>query len=250
MTPQSQQTFNFQAGQVGLGVFNDSQSQIEYTAQHPISLVHLHVQPEAIGLLHPQELQRLPVALRDALNGCRSSYFQSSPMTPVMRAIVQQLLNCPYQGLSERLYLESKALELTSLSFDSLLSREISSPQAADLCQDEADRIHRARDILLSRLSNPPTLLELAHDIGLNDRKLKQGFRKLFGTTVFGYLHDYRMQQAQQLLQLPKATVASVAQSIGYSNPEAFSVAFRRTFAITPKAYQIRQRTPFRWRDR
>jgi len=50
------------------------------------------------------------------------------------------------------------------------------------------------------------------------------------------------MQQAKQLLMMPEATIASVAQAIGYRNPEAFSVAFRRTFAITPKAYQLQHR--------
>jgi AraC-like DNA-binding protein len=95
---------------------------------------------------------------------------------------------------------------------------------------------------LLNHVANPPTLLELAHQVGLNDRKLKQGFRSVFGTTVFGYLRHYQMQQAKQLLLMPGTTIASVAQAVGYRNPEAFSVAFRRTFDITPKSYQLQHR--------
>ncbi|NET51062.1 MAG: helix-turn-helix transcriptional regulator, partial [Merismopedia sp. SIO2A8] len=72
--------------------------------------------------------------------------------------------------------------------------------------------------------------------------KLKQGFRHLFGTTVFGYLCNYRMEQAQQLLHSPHITIAQVAVQVGYRNPEAFSTAFRRKFAVGPKAYQLRQR--------
>ncbi|MGP1387536.1 MAG: helix-turn-helix transcriptional regulator [Thainema sp.] len=63
----------------------------------------------------------------------------------------------------------------------------------------------------------------------------------MFGTTVFGYLRDYRMQQAQRLLRSPHATVAQVAAQVGYRNPEAFSTAFRRKFSVSPKAYQLRQ---------
>ena len=50
------------------------------------------------------------------------------------------------------------------------------------------------------------------------------------------------MQQAQRLLHSPHVTVAQVAAQVGYRNPEAFSTAFRRKFAISPKAYQLRYR--------
>ncbi|MEM8639741.1 MAG: AraC family transcriptional regulator [Cyanobacteria bacterium P01_G01_bin.54] len=109
-------------------------------------------------------------------------------------------------------------------------------------CWFMRDRIVHAKDLLLSQLSAPPTLLKLAHQVGLNDRKLKQGFRQVFGTTVFGYLHNHRMTQAKQLLVLSGATIAGVAQQVGYRSPEAFSAAFRRTFEINPKAYQLQKR--------
>lgn len=242
-SPQSQQTLEFQTGQVGLGVISGNRQLVEYAAKQRVSLVHLHVQPESIGLVGQEAMEQLPRSFRDAITGYdRPSYFQAYYMTPVMTATARQLLQCPYQGFSQRLYIESKALELISLYFDQLLSSKRLPQQGNNLKSHEADRIYYARDILLSRMNNPPTLVELAHEIGLNDRKLKEGFRQLLGTTVFGYLHNYRMQQAQQLLLMPSATIASVAQKVGYRSPEAFSVAFRRTFAISPKAYQLGNR--------
>ncbi|MEO0377755.1 MAG: helix-turn-helix transcriptional regulator, partial [Cyanobacteria bacterium P01_A01_bin.17] len=74
------------------------------------------------------------------------------------------------------------------------------------------------------------------------DRKLNQGFRQLFGTTVFGYLQRHRMQQAQSLLHDSDLSIAKVAATVGYRSPEAFSTAFRRQFAVSPKAYQLGQR--------
>jgi AraC-like DNA-binding protein len=59
---------------------------------------------------------------------------------------------------------------------------------------------------------------------------------------VFGYLRDYRMQQAQHLLHQSHMSVAQVAAKVGYRNSEAFSTAFRRQFAVSPKAYQLGQR--------
>ena len=247
----SEKAFHLQAGQVSLGLLKGESRTIEYAAE-PLLLVHLHIQPEAIGLNDPEAIEQLPDTLENAIaNRHQTDYFHSHSMTTVMNATVQQLLSCPYQGLSKRLYLESKAVELISLYFDQLSSNygtRRNKPQrslassAGDLKQDDVDRIVYARDILLSQVTNPPSLLAVAHQSGLNDRKLKQGFRQVFGTTVFGYLHQYRMQQAQQLLQMPQMTIASVAQRIGYRNPESFSVAFRRTFDISPKAYQMRLR--------
>lgn len=74
--------------------------------------------------------------------------------------------------------------------------------------------------------------------MGLNPRKLKEGFRQVFDTTVFGYLHQYRMQIAQNLLQ-QKQKVAVVAATVGYASPTSFSAAFQRQFGVKPKAYQL-----------
>ncbi|MEL6223789.1 MAG: AraC family transcriptional regulator [Cyanobacteria bacterium J06627_8] len=247
----SKQPFQFEGGQASLGVIDGSDSRVEYAGRQRVSLVHIHVQPDVIPLSDPEGVEQLPGPLRNVMTGqasfaetlCdRQFYFQSCSMTPVMSATVQQLLHCPYQGLSQQLYIEAKTLELIGLYFDQLFSTHNLCQQASGLSKDDVDRIVYARDVLLSRVVNPPTLLELSRLIGLNDRKLKQGFRQVFGTTVLGYLHNHRMEQAQQLLLTPGATIAGVAQQVGYRSPEAFSVAFRRTFSINPKAYQMQKR--------
>jgi len=105
-------------------------------------------------------------------------------------------------------------------------------------------RIHLAREILLSRLENPPTLLELAQIVGVSDacgglrlRTLRRGFQELFSTTVFGYLSSIRTQQAEQLLREGKLSVAEVANLSGYSQQGHFAAAFKRKFGITPREY-------------
>ncbi|MEM9544102.1 MAG: AraC family transcriptional regulator [Cyanobacteria bacterium P01_E01_bin.42] len=182
----------------------------------------------------PQPLQRL------LAGDTRYRFHQSlGKITPIMRQVLQQLLNCPYQGTMRQLYLESKAIELLTLQFAHWAECRQQSPITVDLHSEDIERLHFAREILLDNILNPPSLLDIARKVGLNDCTLKQGFRQLFGTTVFGYLYDYRMQQARQLLLNPNLSIAGVAAKVGYSNPEAFSTAFRRKFAITPKAYQL-----------
>jgi AraC-like DNA-binding protein len=104
----------------------------------------------------------------------------------------------------------------------------------------DLDRLHQAKEILLQDLENPPSLLELAQQVGLNDYKLKSGFRQVFGTTVFGYLHRHRMQQAYFLLQTCDLSVTEVADRVGYTSLSAFSTAFKKFFGISPNSVKTR----------
>lgn len=93
-------------------------------------------------------------------------------------------------------------------------------------------------------MDDPPSLLALARQVGLNDFKLKRGFRQVFGTTAFGYLHDQRMERARQLLEERRFNVTEVACTVGYANPSHFAAAFKRKFGVNPGAYSRDYCTP------
>ncbi|MEO1351908.1 MAG: AraC family transcriptional regulator [Cyanobacteria bacterium J06635_15] len=181
----------------------------------------------------------LPPCLQRLLQTTGRFHKPLGKMTLMINQVLRQILGCPYEGVTQRLYLECKAIELLTLQFACL---DTNSPRQSSLKSGELEKVQIAREILVQRLNSPPALIELAHQVGLSNRKLQQGFQHLFGTTVFGYLCNYRMEQAKHLLGQSYATVAEVATKVGYRNPEAFSTAFRRKFAMSPKAYQLGQR--------
>ncbi|MBE9052035.1 helix-turn-helix transcriptional regulator [Nostocales cyanobacterium LEGE 11386] len=137
--------------------------------------------------------------------------WQHSLMTPTMQLALQQILNCPFQGIMRRTYVESKTLELITLQFAQMLQDNTPGQQSMNLRKRDIECIYRAKDIITQNITNPPSLIELARQVQLNERKLKQGFRQIFGTTVFGYLHDYRLEQACQLLMTGQMNVAEVS---------------------------------------
>lgn len=102
----------------------------------------------------------------------------------------------------------------------------------------DLDRLHQAQEILLHDLENPPSLTELAQQVGLNDYKLKSGFRQVFGTTVFGYLHQQRMQSARNLLISTDLNITEIANQVGYTSLSAFSTAFKKFFGISPSRFR------------
>lgn len=155
----------------------------------------------------------------------------------IIRNIIQNLLNCPYDGVIKQMYIESKTLELLALQFSQLAENSTSSPPI-NFRRDDIERLYLARDILEKSFDSPPSLMGLAREIKLNDCKLKQGFRYLFGTTVFGYVHHCRMEEATKLLSQKDLSITYIAQKVGYASPSRFCHAFKRSQGMTPSTYR------------
>ncbi|MBW4642742.1 MAG: AraC family transcriptional regulator [Goleter apudmare HA4340-LM2] len=154
---------------------------------------------------------------------------------PAIQSVVLQIINCPYQGITKRMYLQGKVIELMALQLAPFLEDNKVRQLAPRLKTDTIAKIHYAKDILQSRLENPPLLSELAQEVGVSESTLQKGFQMQFGTTVFGYLTNQRMEQAHQLLHSSDFTVAEVANIVGYSHLGHFAAAFKRKFGITPR---------------
>jgi AraC family transcriptional activator of pyochelin receptor len=231
-----------QAGYNYLFFLPDIQETEQFFASQRMHLIRLEVDPNLLTNFG-SENSMLPLPLRRLLEGNEGDRFHQSigRITPAMQTALQQILDCPYQGAMKRLYLESKVLELLALQIHQWTEHptHLSTQFSRSLCPDEIERLHHAREILLQNLDRPLPLLELARRVGLNDYKLKQGFRQVFGTTVFGYLKTHRMNQAKQLLEDSSLSVAGVAQKVGYTSQSRFCDAFKRQFDISPRAYRM-----------
>lgn len=106
--------------------------------------------------------------------------------------------------------------------------------QKIKFSSDDIKRIQKAKDILISDIENPPTIMDLSRRVGINSSKLKIGFKRIFGLTIFSYLTNYRMNKAYQLLQGKEMNVTEVAFLVGYSSLSKFTIAFRKKFGFNP----------------
>jgi AraC family transcriptional regulator, transcriptional activator of the genes for pyochelin and ferripyochelin receptors len=211
----------------------------EWEAQERLFKLDIHIEYSLFKNLASPHLDTLPVHFRNIIEKANSddiNYFQIGRTTPQMQIILRQILNCPYQALTKQLYLEGKVLELMALRLEDL-NESLPLDATITLKPEQIDSIYQARDILISNFVNPPTLLTLARQVNLNDCTLKKGFQQIFSTTVFGYLHNYRMERAKELLLDASWTVHQVAQSVGYASRSAFITAFRKKFDTSPSVY-------------
>jgi AraC-like DNA-binding protein len=152
------------------------------------------------------------------------------PMNPALFRLLDEIIHCDARGASRQLYLEAKGLEVVAVMIDEL--EAASSP----VSRSDVERLQRARGLLLSRMEAPPSLPELARLVGLNEVKLKTGFRALFGSSVYAYLRRQRLEAARDLLLYRHLSVTEAALRVGYSNPSKFAAAFRKQFGVPPSA--------------
>ena len=98
-------------------------------------------------------------------------------------------------------------------------------------------KIRKAKDIVISKMAEPPSLKELADEIGLSLKKLKEGFKQIYGDTVFGFLFEYKMEVARKMLEAGDNNVNEVGLKVGYSTSSHFIAAFKKKYGTTPKKY-------------
>jgi len=155
-------------------------------------------------------------------------------ITPAMRATVFQILNCPYQGLARRLFLESKVLELMAHKIDQIEAIESLSPNTRPLPSSDMNRVREAARLLAGDLENRPDLNQLARSVGMCRSKLHRCFRMVYGITPFEYLRNRRLEAAMAFLSDGRMNVTEAAFMVGYSSPSYFTKAFKKYFGHLP----------------
>ncbi|AEE48615.1 helix-turn-helix transcriptional regulator [Haliscomenobacter hydrossis] len=155
------------------------------------------------------------------------------PLNAAMLNLIHNIVNCAYTEGLKKMYLLSKSIEFLVLQAEACTLAQQPAYQHLKTKYDE-ECIHYAREYLLNHVENPPSLSELAKIIGLNEYKLKRGFKEVFGNTVFGYLAEARLEIAKNEILDSKKNISQIAAELGYSSVQHFSHAFRKKFGFSP----------------
>lgn len=205
----------------------------------PLSGLGISVEPEALETMFSGD--ELPPNLRHILAG------KAMPVANVTKArfdparVAKELLRPEFTGTLQGLYREAKSLEFLAHLLGSLEGAELAGP--AELSRRVLAKVEEARDRLVSDLRNPPGLHDLAGSVGLTAKVLNQGFRTLYGTTVFDYLRDTRLTAARRMIEdglnMP---LKQIAWQVGYGQASNFVSAYRRHFGATPRRHGRQQK--------
>jgi len=163
-------------------------------------------------------------------------YYSQEGVSPAIAVILSQIMNYNLNPSIKELYIKGKVYELIALYFNKSDDADIEQcPFLVD--EDNVRRIRKAKEIIISRMAEPPTLAELSKEIGLSLKKLKEGFKQIYGDPVFTFLFDYKMEYARKMLETGRHNVNEVGLKVGYSTASHFISAFKKKYGTTPKKY-------------
>ncbi len=234
--------FNFNEGRYLLDIVEEK-SLLLYNPQRDLP-IHLEVNPNSwlvtilISIkkfhgLFSQEADYITFLSDDNKD---KKYYKDGMISPSMAIVLNQLINYNLNPTIKNLYFKGKSYELLSLYFNRTEDANI---EQCPFLVDETNvaKIRMAKDIVISRMAEPPSLQELAHEIGLSLKKLKEGFKQIYGDSVYSFLFDYKMEVARKLLESGDHNVNEVGLKVGYSTASHFIAAFKKKYGTTPKKY-------------
>ncbi len=157
------------------------------------------------------------------------------PLSIKMRPILDSLLNHSYSGSLENIFVNAKIHELLVYSLENIVEEK----QVVFTCKFLADErgkqsIYQAREYLLQHIGDPITIKELSRKVAMNECYLKKGFKEVYGTTIFDFYQQQRMEHAKYLLYEKSLSVTDVSALLGYSSISHFSAAFKKHTGLKP----------------
>jgi AraC-like DNA-binding protein len=163
-------------------------------------------------------------------------YYKENVITPQISTVLNQIMNEKLSENVKNLYLKGKIFELLGMYFNE--SNDMNIEQCPFLADEKnVVKIKMAKEIIIKRMTDPPSLKELSSEVDISLKNLKEGFKEIYGYTVYGFLLEYKMNIASKMLSTKNYNVNEVSDQIGYSTSSHFINAFKNRFGTTPNKY-------------
>ncbi len=156
-----------------------------------------------------------------------------------LKVVLNDILMSSRLLSNQELFIKGKTYELFSLIFHRpLKAQENSCPFLMD--NEYFLKVKQAKDVLIANKSSATPIAELAKKVGLNTKKLKEGFKQIYGKPIYQYFLDYKLTFAlEQLNKNKDQSIKDLSYLVGYSSPSHFIEAFKKKFGVTPKQYLL-----------
>ena len=182
--------------------------------------------------LFSQDSQQISFLSKENIN---KKFYNEKETTTNITLSLNQIYDSSLSQFKNKLFLKSKVYEIFSLIFMKSTDNNEQCPYI--MSDDQVQKIKKAKEIIITKYNNPPTLAELSQQVKLSLRKLKEGFKEVYGKPVFQYLLEYKMDLAKKMLNDGSYNVNEVSLELGYSTASHFISAFKKKYDITPKKY-------------
>lgn len=118
------------------------------------------------------------------------------------------------------------------------LSTVAASDRGVSVRQDSNLYVDQAIAYIRDHITEPLQAEEVARYVGLNRSYLSTLFKQHTGLSPLRYIQQFRLTKAQHLLESSQLSVAAIAYSCGYQQPESLIKIFKQQYGISPSSYR------------
>lgn len=157
-------------------------------------------------------------------------------ISPEVRSILTDIIQCPFKGTLRSLYLESQIKLLLSFMIYEFRTATTQEHRIDQLNARDIEVLREIHRYASTQFLDDISLYSVCRRFGINEFKLKYGFKKLFGASLMKYVQEKRMAHARKMLLQPDRLITDVAFEVGYSSTANFSKAFRNFYGFAPSS--------------
>lgn len=111
---------------------------------------------------------------------------------------------------------------------------EVDADESFGLHKDDYEMLMEIKNKIIRNIETSFTIDELSKEFGVSTTKLKNSFKQLFGTSIYKFYNQARMDEAYRRLKSGKYSVSEIGYDLGYSSLSKFSAMFKKVKGLLP----------------
>lgn len=157
--------------------------------------------------------------------------------THEMRHTIAAIRSSRQEGELKRLFTDARITELILYQLEQF--SQFAETGKEDLIERDIPKLEEAREILEQQYMAPPTHKQLSKMVSLNEFKLRNGFKKYFGSTIYDYITRLRMESAKRMIIEERKNMYEVGIHVGFKHQASFTNAFKKYYGILPSEIRV-----------
>ncbi|MDM1293351.1 helix-turn-helix transcriptional regulator [Sphingobacterium sp. N143] len=160
------------------------------------------------------------------------------PISPQMLHVLREMTSCRKQGILRQYFMKGRVMLLLQLLFEWIELEKNQCDIGHHQAEADTGIFHEVQDFIIKNTREFYTIEQLAIKFGVNEYKLKKGFKEISGMGLFQFATKVHIQKAISLLKTTDLSIKEIAFQTGYSAPSSFSVAFKKECGIAPSQFR------------
>jgi AraC-like DNA-binding protein len=165
---------------------------------------------------------------------------QHLPADAGILGILKNIMDCPFKGDMKSAFIREHIRALLTLQlfhFSPIVTGK-KIHHDPKINKRDGDILQDVKKYIDQNFLDPASLETLSKRFGINEFKLKHGFKVMFDTSPMRYLQYKRLEFSLFLLRETDQSIKKIADEIGYTHAANFTTAFTKTFGNSPLHYR------------